>query len=356
MLIGLDKRSPLFWILQTSGWLLFLAFSLLYYQVRGILSTSIFVRYATAAAAGFLTTLFLRFVYRRIRIQERSILSLSFMTVIFSLLGANITIWISDLLKVPYSGPGALNENLALMYYLRRVIWWLTPIVAWSVLYFGIKFWQEWMVQKERTEKAKALAQTAQLQMLRYRLNPHFLFNALNSIRALISEDKTSAKTMITELSEFLRYSLVSRNYENVPFKDEMDSVRHYFNIQKMRYENNLDVSFDIDPAAEEYPILSFLIHPLAENAVKYGLRTSPLPLKIQINVRVHQGRLQIDVINSGSWIEPSDQKSDSVIGKGLDNVRQRLKDSYPEKHHFEIFEKEGFVHARLVIEKDNRR
>jgi two-component system LytT family sensor kinase len=130
-------------------------------------------------------------------------------------------------------------------------MWWSTPIVGWSALYLGIKFWQEWVDEKARAEKAQVLAQTAQLQMLRYRLNPHFLFNALNSIRALVSEDKTSAKSMITELSEFLRYSLVSKNYKDVPFKDEIDSVRHFFNIQKMRYEDNLDVSLDIDPATE---------------------------------------------------------------------------------------------------------
>jgi hypothetical protein len=354
--IDLNRKNRLFWILHTSGWILFLAFSLLYYQVRGILTTSIVVRYATAALAGFLSTLLLRSFYGRIKLRDRSILSLSFLAIVFSFLGANLTIWLSDIFKIPFSGTGALNENLALMYYLQRVMWWSTPIIGWSILYFGIKFWQEWVGEKARAEKAQVLAQTAQLQMLRYRLNPHFLFNALNSIRALISEDKPSAKTMITELSEFLRYSLVSKNYKNVPFKDEIDSVRHYFNIQKMRYEDNLDVSLDIDPATEEFPILSFLLHPLAENAVKYGMSTSPMPLKIQIKARIRQESLHFEIINSGSWIEPAGPKSDGVIGKGLDNIRRRLADAYPGTHHLDIFEKEGFIHARLVIDKDIRR
>jgi len=212
------------------------------------------------------------------------------------------------------------------------------------------------MIQKERTEKANALAQAAQLQMLRYRMNPHFLFNALNSIRALISENKSSAKSMVTELAEYLRYSLVSRNNETVPLKEEIESVRHYFNIQKIRYENKLEVSFDIDPAAVEFPIISYLIHPLAENAVKHGMRTSPMPLKIQIMAKAHQGSLHIEVRNSGTWIEPKDKKTGTVIHTGLDNVRQHLVESYPEKHQFEISEKEGFVQARLLIKKDIRR
>ena len=265
---SLNKRRHLFWYLQTAGWLLYLGISLLSYLGREALTTLLFVRYATAATGGFLATLALRYLYRRIKIRDLSISSLSFVTIISSLLGANLVIWISNFLRYPYSGIKALTTNPTLMSYLYRVIWWLIPLIGWSALYLGIKFWQEWMIQKERTEKANALAQAAQLQMLRYRMNPHFLFNALNSIRALISESKSSAKRMVTELSEYLRYSLVSRNHEDVPLKEEMESVRHYFNIQKMRYENKLEISYDIDQAVEEFPIISYLLHPLAENAV----------------------------------------------------------------------------------------
>ena len=350
---NLNKRRHLFWYLQTAGWFLYFAISLLSYVVREALTTFILVRYATAATAGFLATSALRYLYRRVKIRDRSIYSLSFLTIISSFLGANLLIWISNFLRYPQSGMKALTTNPTLLSYLNRVIWWLTPLIGWSALYLGIKFWQEWMIQKERTEKANALAQAAQLQMLRYRMNPHFLFNALNSIRALISESKSTAKRMVTELSEYLRYSLVSRNHENVPLKEEMESVRHYFNIEKMRYENKLEIGYDIDPAVEEFPIISYLIHPLAENAVKHGMRTSPMPLQIQITAKAHQGNLHIEVRNSGAWIEPAEEKKDIVIRTGLDNVRQRLVESYPGRHQFEIFEKERFVHARLIIEKE---
>lgn len=346
----------MFWILQTAGWLIYFGISLLSYLGRDALTTFLFVRYATAATAGFLATLALRYLYRRIKIRDLSISSLSFVTIISSLLGANLVIWISNFLRYLYSGIDALTTNPTLMSYLYRVIWWLIPLTGWSALYLGIKFWQEWLIQKERTEKANALAQAAQLQMLRYRMNPHFLFNALNSIRALISESKSSAKKMVTELSEYLRYSLVSRNHEEVPLKEEMESVRHYFNIQKMRYENKLEVSFDIDPSVEEFPILSYLLHPLAENAVKHGMRTSSMPLQIQITAKAHQGNLCVEVRNSGTWIERTDKKRDIVIHTGLDNVRQRLVESYPGRHHFEIFEKSRFVCARLIIKEDMRR
>jgi len=210
-------------------------------------------------------------------------------------------VWISVLLPFPGTGWEDPSGGLSLRFNLMMVISWIAPLIGWSALYFGIKFWQEWMIQKEKTEKANVLAQTAQLQMLRYRMNPHFLFNALNSIRALISENKLFAKRMVTELSEYLRYSLVSRNYQNVPLKDEIESIRHYFEIQKIRYEDKLGVSFDIDPSAEEYPIMSFLIHPLVENAVQYGMRTSSMPLKIRIKAELFEKNLLIEVLGFGN-------------------------------------------------------
>ena len=356
MRIDIKRQNRLFWILQTSGWVLFLALILFYNILRGIHSARLFTHYSAAMAAGFLTTLLLRAVYKRIKIQERGIFWLSLLAIVFSLLGANLTVWLTDVLKIPTWGIENLKKNIALATYLRRFLWWVMPLIGWSVLYLGLKFWQEWMVQKDKAEKARALAETAQLHMLRYRMNPHFLFNTLNSIRALIAENRTSAKTMVTELSEYLRYSLVSGNYASVPLKEEIESVRHYFNIQKMRCEHRLDFDFDIDPAAEEYPIISFLLHPLVENAVGYGLSTSPRPLEVLVRAKRQAGALQIEIINSGSWVKPGAERGDPLILRGLDNVRRRLADAYPGKHHFEILETDGTVQARLSIDANMRR
>ena len=349
MLINLKDRNRLFWFLHTSGWLCYLAVLLFISWSADHLTREVLIEGLLSFAVGYVITLALRFLYRKIKLQTHSVFSLSLRAGIYSFLGANAALWIMRAFEktyleimIPVSNP--------FIRYLAVLSAWIGPLIGWNALYFGIKFWQEGMIQKERADRARALAQTAQLQMLRYRMNPHFLFNTLNSIRALISENKTSAKTMITELSEYLRFALVSKNYENVPFKDEIESLGHYFNIQKTRYENKLDVRFDIDPRTEEYPIASFLLHPLAENALKFGLRTSALPLRIQIQAKVHQGALQIDIINSGAWIDASDQEGDALGKKGLDNIRRRLADAYPGKHRLEISEKEGAVHVRLIL------
>lgn len=353
-LINLKDRHRLFWLLHTSGWLFYLAFVSIADWTMGSLTLGILAGNGAAVVSAFLVTLGIRHFYKQIKIRGHSIFSLSFRILFFSFAGTNAVIAISFLIERVLPGPPL--HAAPFMIYLGLMMAWLAPFLSWSALYFGIKAWQEWRHQKEEAEKAEALAQTAQLQMLRYRMNPHFLFNTLNSIRALISEDKASAKSMVTELSEYLRYSLVSKNYETVPLKEEMESLRHYFNIQKTRYENKLDVSLTIAPGAEEYPVPSFLLHPLVENAVKYGMMTSPLPLKIRISAGVHLGTLRVDVVNSGSWVAPSNHGNGPAVGRGLDNVRRRLAEVYPGQHHFETFEKDGTVLVRLAIDSQTRR
>jgi LytS/YehU family sensor histidine kinase len=301
-------------------------------------------------AVSFIATLSLRWIYQKVKIQNHSFLARFLLATFFSILGGGIATAIS----AQYSTSGldwdAAGSGMFLRSYLTYTLNWAVLLIGWSAGYFGIKFWQQWMVQKENAEKAKALADAARLQMLRYRINPHFLFNSLNSIRALISENKISAKAMITELSEYLRYSLVSKNHENVPFKDEVESIRHYFAVQKMRFENKIEVSLDIDPASEEFPVPSFFLHPLVENALKYGMSTSSLPLKIRVKAGIVHRALSVEVSNSGAWIESSRPAGGSDFGKGLDNVRKHLEGAYPGKHRLDISEQDGYVSIRLVL------
>ena len=198
------------------------------------------------------------------------------------------------------------------------------------------------------------LAKRSQLQMLRYQLNPHFLFNALNSVRALIEENEEQAKNMITELSEFLRYSLMNNNHADIPLKHEIEALRHYFSIEKKRYEDKLDIDFDIEPEAEDYPVISFLIHPLAENAIKYGMRTSSMPLKIRIKAKVQENRLKLMVCNTGRWLESGNDKNrGQSTGTGLENVKQRLENAFPHHHHFKIHKTRDQVHVLMEIFKN---
>jgi two-component system LytT family sensor kinase len=159
---------------------------------------------------------------------------------------------------------------------------------------------------------------------------------------------------MLGELSEFLRYSLVQSKVMTVPLKEELNAVRNYLDIEKIRFEDKLEVSFDIALAAENFPVPSFLIHPLVENALKYGMQTSALPLVIEVKAQSQNGTLQIAVVNSGRLMTKprAGVPTSNGAGIGLENVRQRLAQTFPARHRFNVFERDGRVHAELEIDR----
>jgi len=352
-----EKRPliPAFWILHILGWLAYAGSSaLMSYRGRWT-DVPALLLFLVPYLGGFLTCLPLRYVFKKIRFHERSLAFFILTALTTSFIGTQLWMGISYLLGFVIESPNHPPMPF-LQVYLTYIMNGGIPLLGWTSLYFGIKIRREWKRQEQRTEQANSLAQAAQLQMLRYQLNPHFLFNAMNSIRALIDEDDAKAREMITELSEFLRYSLVSKNYSNVPLKDEIEAVQHYLAIQKKRYEDKLEIQCDIEPEAGEFPVLSFLIHPLIENAIKYGMRTSPMPLRIRLTAAVRDGVLRVEVRNTGQWLDPAREDKEPMpagTGTGLDNVRRRLENVFPGRHRFDIFEKEGSVTVRLEIEQD---
>jgi len=231
------EKNKIFWLLNSAGWIILsLVYLFLYY--RDVLSEPVRVLAVLVTyIIGFLLSLILRLLYRSLGYRLNTIFGLTILIIFCSVITAQLWYWIDYLASIPLVGTEELSRMLTVQYYLSISFSRSFPLLIWSILYFMINLWIDWNIQKIRTEKANTLAQTAQLQMLRYQLNPHFLFNALNSIRALIDEDQNNAKSMITELSEFLRYSLISKNYSDVPLKQEMEAVRHYFEIEKKRHK-----------------------------------------------------------------------------------------------------------------------
>lgn len=226
-------------------------------------------------------------------------------------------------------------------------------LLVWSGSYLGITFWHERQVQQQRVFRADAEAQRARLQMLRYQLNPHFFFNALNTINALADESPRRVKEAVHELSGFLRYSLLDEDTLMVSLREEIQAVQHYLAIEKMRFEDDLQVTVDLDADAGHQTVPAFLVLPLIENAVKHGQHTSPFPLRIRVVALLVNDHLRIEIANTGHMREkPSpDQSTDT----GLRNVRARLQAQYPEAHRFTLTEDEGWVHARIEIDPTAR-
>lgn len=219
-----------------------------------------------------------------------------------------------------------------------------------SSFYFAIEHWWEAHEQGEKARRATALAHHAQLQMLRYQINPHFLFNALNSIRGMIVEDPRRSREMVCELADFLRYTLAMDGQDST-IADEVQAIQNYLAIQRIRFEDRLEATVDAAPEALTVVVPCFLIHPLVENAVKYGMKTNQAPLRLEVKVTRSMDELQIRVSNTGRLLTPGELTGDSAQ-VGLRNIRERLALAYPERHSFTLEEAGGWVHAVIKLKE----
>jgi histidine kinase/histidine kinase/DNA gyrase B/HSP90-like ATPase len=183
------------------------------------------------------------------------------------------------------------------------------------------------------SEQLQARLDQARLQALRLQLQPHFLFNTLNTITALVHRDPPSAERMVTGLSELLRVSLGTAGEQEVRLDRELEVLRHYIDIQLIRFSDRLSVRYDIDPAAREAMVPSLLLQPLVENAIKHGITPRSAAGQLHISVRRRNETLALEVIDDGVGASGAKPLSEGV---GLGNARARLASLYGTQHRFE--------------------
>ncbi len=217
--------------------------------------------------------------------------------------------------------------------YLRGTLSSFYIILCWSGLYFGIKYYRMLLIERDRALAAIASARDAQLRMLRYQLNPHFLFNTLNAISTLILEQDTrKADLMVNRLSSFLRYSLDNDPMQKVPLAQEVAALRMYLDIEQARFEDRLTVAFDIEPEAADALLPGLLLQPLIENAIKYAVARSEDGGHLFIGGRVRDGRLELTVEDDGPGLPEGYRPEAAGRGVGLANIRQRLQQAHGDR------------------------
>ncbi|HPF01766.1 MAG TPA: histidine kinase [Bacteroidales bacterium] len=228
------------------------------------------------------------------------------------------------------------------------------PSLLNALLAYGLTvYWNTARIEHENALKAEALLKDARWQMLRYQVNPHFLFNSLNSIMALINRDKDLARSMVNELASYFRYTLSWNDLSVISVQEEINAVSHYLEIQKIRFKDKLIYQVEADEMAKNIQIPIFGLQTMVENAVKYGLKTSSGTVKVIISVSKKEDYCEITVSNSGKlWHNSNiDEKSNnSGTGTGLLNLQGRLELLYGGKSHFQIKEENDIVTATIKI------
>lgn len=355
---ALRRRRPVgFWYLQVGAWLAFGA-AMGLGRVGEMPGRAIVLVDVPFAGLGFLATLALYGAFVRLRVGEGA--TARTVTVVFVLSYVAGMIWTAAfhtyLHEIAVPTITALHPGVVLPIrrapVLDNTVYNTLVLVAWSTLYVGLLNRDLLQMQRDNALRAAAEARDAQLRMLAYQLNPHFLFNTLNSLRALVDEDRGRAREMITALARFLRYALVERPLLMAPLAEEIGAVRGYFAIEAIRFDEQLDVQVDVTPEAAECHVPAFLLNPLVENAITHGCAPhvdAPLLVRVRAH-RLSNGRLEIVVENSGTLAARPSHGARPEGGLGLRNVRTRLEHHYPNTHRFALESIGGLVRVTIDI------
>lgn len=339
------KRLPVFWRFQLAGWT---AFVIVTFPLKCVLfggpDTAVIIS-AVRDGSSFLLTLALRRIYRAYWTDE--IGRMAALIVISCALAGLLQGGFLLLLSPVVSSAAELNITKAKEF---DVLYERTGLLyAWSFLYFGIRHAIEGVQRDLRLSLIESEKRQAQLQMLRSQMNPHFLFNALNSIQVNVERVNADLGRMVQSLSDFLRFSLDHSHNDFIPLGREFDAMRSYLQVEKIRFRNKLEFHCEMDEQARDVLVPGIILQPLVENAVKYGRDTSEPPLRITVHIaRRDATTLQVAVSNSGEWLEPAPRDKESHLG--LQNLRRRLGLIYPEKYALDIASHDGWVTITILI------
>ena len=226
----------------------------------------------------------------------------------------------------------------------------MTLFLLWSVIYFAIAFFTRYRKEEIERLKWENALKEFELNKLKSQLNPHFVFNALNGIRSLVGDDPEKAKTAITQLSHILRNSLLSDRAQTIPFSEEMNTVHDYLNLEKIRYEERLSFSFDLNPESLQIQVPPMMIQTLVENAVKHGISKEVKGGHIHLASYFENGMANILIENTGklSGIDSG--------GFGIANTQHRLELIYNKPNLFSIQQTNpNTVTARIKIPQPSK-
>jgi two-component system, LytTR family, sensor kinase len=326
-----EDKNRAFWILQAAGWagyFILRTFS----GIANAMGWSFVLHIALLTASGFSLTLLMGASYRRLIKMKRKVTWIA--TIVILVLASASFSAIETWSYATFLRPGAQPQGIQ---FLSSIILTFALMIAWSSLYYGINYYLMLEEQTDRLLRLQHQASSAQLAMLRYQLNPHFLFNTLNSISTLVLLKQTDrANAMLSRLSSFLRYTLVNQSTGLVPISQEIETLKLYLEIEKMRFEDRLRPHFTIDPSCNRALIPSLLLQPLIENAIKYAVTPQEEGADISVEVRRQVDRVLINVADTGPGADAQASRSVSSTGVGLPNIRDRLAQAYGGNHRFE--------------------
>jgi two-component system LytT family sensor kinase len=339
-------KERLYWTLQVGGWSAYFASQIIFFAIASDgadIRTPRVIFFAFEALFGLLLTHFYR-TY----INERKWLSMTMSRLIPHVFAGILLMSVAIyFLRMPVSL--AMGLFVATAFDPRTmaigILYYAIIFFLWSILHFIYNYFERF----NKSLKLEASIKEIELKNLKSQLNPHFIFNALNSIRALVDENPTKSKQAINQLASLLRNSLVTEKRGLTSFEDELKLVKDYLGLESIRFEERLKTEFDVDPESRDFLVPPLMIQTLVENGIKHGISKLTEGGVVQIKTKVEGDHLTIQIRNSGRFAVNGHASEPG--GLGLENTRQRLKLIYGDDAAFRILsENDNFVLTEIVI------
>jgi sensor histidine kinase YesM len=341
-----DNKVRLYWILQLSSWTVYALLQIVFFSMQsqqGISSRRIIFFITEALICLAVTHVFRHFLNRWKWLSlpvpamiPRVVGSIAVLGIAIYFLRIPVAYWLNIV--------GVQTQAFQVDQIFGYAAFYSFLLFLWSVFYFTYHYIERY----NKSLKYEASMMESELNNLKAQLNPHFIFNALNSIRALVDENPEKSKIAINQLSNILRNSLTFDKKGLTRFDDELKIVRDYLSLESIRFEERLKTEFDIHPDSHQYFVPPFMIQTLVENGVKHGVSRLKAGGLVQVRTVVDSDKLKIQIRNSGHLVNGVRRSSSGV---GLQNTIHRLRLLYGDAASFKIInENNNFVLTEIVI------
>lgn len=342
------NRLSRYWIAQFAGWGLFAFINVFFYLTMNRYDPAVLPRIIFYVEVGLILSHLMREVIHRSNILmkglSQQIISFFILTILFSFLIACVVSPYEHIYDLRYSDNGEKVRYFSLLF--SNFVSFIPLLLFWNAFYFMYHFVRKSRKQELDTIKLEAFVKELELKTIKAHINPHFIFNALNGIRALIDEDPARARKAVTELSNILRSSLSFEKAETVPFGDELTIVKDYLALENMRFEDRLKVEFQIDERTLTEPVPPMMLQTLVENAIKHGISRQMKGGIVKIVSDYKANYHELIVQNTGVL-----NRFSSSRGFGVASTKDRLTLLYGEQAKFEIRQlAPTMVEARVLI------
>lgn len=311
------NKTNIYWYCQLVGWSFYIIINFIFFGLKYNYNYKNYLVIFLSLPLGILITHGYKGIISKYDFLDFKILLQLFLLIFFSLLKAIVFFSCITIISIWL---GVVSVKLNFLNVSESIINYSVPFFLWNIIYFGFKYFQNYRRTEIHTLRLYVASRESELNSLKAQLNPHFMFNSMNSIRALIDEDPQKAKVAVTKLSNILRTTLLMNKNKLIPLREEIKLVKEYLDLEHIRYEERLNYEFQISEVIQDKMIPPFIIQAQVENAIKHGISKVPGKGKIIIEAFALANVLKIKVSNTGKI---STEKP--LTGVGFSNSSQRL-------------------------------